>query len=139
MSNRIIKFRMWSELLGEMTYPDNFGCLNGMFGWTNRKYLDVGSCSRGGYESTERCVLMQSTGKFDMKGIEIYESDIMRFISEDDDYTFEIKWFDDYDLAGVNFIGFVGVPSIPLHDRVLSCEVIGNRYQNPELLRNLYR
>jgi hypothetical protein len=73
--------------------------------------------------------VMQYTGLKDNSGKEIYESDILSFDNKvwggKITKHFLIEWKDN----SACFIG-VGVPS----DWKIHCEVIGNIYENPELL-----
>lgn len=73
-------------------------------------------------------VLMQYTGLKDKHGIEIYEGDIGRSVDE-------VLWEVKYDTVLARFIGLYDGNVIEdlseVHD---SMEIIGNIYENPELL-----
>ena len=79
-------------------------------------------------------VLMQSTGLHGKNGKEIYEGDIIRFgLGENFTQEFEVFWDDEIASFGMrpegNYI-HTGIQQ----DRVRRGEVIGNIYENPELL-----
>ena len=72
--------------------------------------------------------LMQNTGIKDKNGIEIYEGDIV-ICKYGPEITMEVKWVDEGfrtlgKYNGDNYVGYVKN----------SAEVIGNIYENPELL-----
>jgi hypothetical protein len=69
--------------------------------------------------------VMQFTGWSDSNGIEIYEGDILE---DDEHFYYEISWSDKHACWYASDIG--GLDDLPL-----SCAVIGNIYQNPELLK----
>lgn len=120
---REIKFRAWRKdeqrmysigSLSFMTYSDGTPENRGCEGWWGDNHRDRFSLAE--------VVLMQYTGLKDKNGKEIYEGDIvvMKADSLNEEQTIEVKWrkegFYEY------FNGFA------------DCEVIGNIYENPELL-----
>ncbi len=111
---RDIKFRVWNK--------------------TNMKWVGFGVYD-GLHEDyvKEHCSeIMQYTGLKDKNGKEIYEGDI---ISYKDGRVCEITWHEhtaSFDSRGLTSNG---IPR-PLNDRPhILCEVIGNIYENPELLK----
>jgi len=122
-----IKFRAWDKKYNEML-DDDFILFNGMIYREPRDFEDG--------RNTNALEIMQFTGLLDKKGVEIYEGDIVH-----------CKWFDDEDLTELGSIEFrsggFGLYFIPKHstipqfyytNRFESFEVIGNIYENPELL-----
>lgn len=132
--NREIKFRVWDKYKKQM-YPissidyDIFsqeiriiavGHENGMCTAYNKNH------------NSEKCditalELMQYTGLHDENGKEIYEGDILKgtfygFPMPEYDYVFQIYW----DEKEKGFMANYFEPS--------ECKVIGNIYDNPELL-----
>lgn len=86
--------------------------------------------------------LMQYTGLKDKNGWEIYESDILKVTGEDgESYAATVKWFGDEDYPAFDL---AGIPAAWNYDAnalatifqsgVETCEVIGNIFENPELL-----
>ncbi|MDO6353984.1 YopX family protein [Caloramator sp. CAR-1] len=144
---REIKFRAWNRAFDEMYYFDfahNIEVVNGDL-WVRH------SNGRTCIANNPRIVLMQYTGLKDDNGTEIYEGDIVEihdtsetknpyisqvYITYDGvlvdphpvhkilghDYSRRLSWFCDY---GVGYEYFV------------KCKVIGNIYENPELLEEI--
>lgn len=130
--NREIKFRAWHPQLETMYYD----CIVHPRGWID------GSTHRSGEHGT----LMQFTGLRDKNGEEIYEGDIVKYTWQGkvgEDSLGRERFVDEVEIHEIVWdLGFCfdshGLP----HDAYpLSCltedddfEIIGNRYENPELL-----
>jgi len=123
---REIKFRAWNSRERKMTTPAL---------WVNELNLP---CNQLG--SAPDTPLMQFTGLLDKNGVDIYEGDIL--LCKDDSFPVEVKFHSDgcfrpflYGLAKDLTVSqwmtarkraMLGSP----------CLVIGNIYENPELLEN---
>ena len=70
----------------------------------------------------------QFTGLYDKNGEEIYEGDIYRYNNPDS--INEVSY-----CVGGGFAGFDLAPAKHSENRLLDVEVIGNIYDNPELLK----
>lgn len=130
---RDIKFRAWDKKKndwfddGGSLYIELNGNIN--FGW-NGEVMD---------DYTDRVILLQYTGLKDKNGVEIYEGD---FLMAGDAYLGVIK----YHSTRAQFIGknigetFQEDEYDTLYTkngRFNSAKVIGNIYENPELLEDL--
>lgn len=90
----------------------------------------------------EEAHLMQYAGLHDKNGREIYESDILKVTGEDgESYVATVKLFGDedypaFDLEGIPETWFYGANALAtiFQEGVETCEVIGNIFDNPELL-----
>lgn len=132
---REIKFRAWHEERKQMYSFDimwgNFNTGNGYIGMIPfGEELDHGSSftRKGNRELIDphNCEIMQYTGLKDKNGKDIYEGDIVSFLTHKKSDRGQIVWQD---------CGFV--VDIPKHDWTdisNDMEVIGNIYENPELL-----
>ena len=120
---REIKFRAWSNWHThgfQMIFSDQYGLtFDGM-----PVFLDWG----GGVDELDETILMQYTGLKDKNGREIYEGDIVTHqenikVIVWDKVNACFDW-DEIRGWGDNFTGFVD-----------EYEVIGNIYENPELIK----
>lgn len=122
---RQYKFRAWIKKTGDMLF--DVQNVQPVFGQTFKDFLDVNYCE-----------LMQYTGLTDKHGVEIYEGDVINF----DRHLWEIKFvhgcFRAYNLTNPEQLGaFYGPDQLSLgsmDDHLLNVEVVGNVYENPELI-----
>lgn len=130
---RKIKFRVFDKAVKKMhivgeDIHDSLTCFDGIVKYYNLQNGD-GSGDDGDY------VLMQYTGLRDKNGREIYELDIVKAVSQGSHAVCTVKW-------GQGRVGFfLHAPGICWnlsgggkdYDQE-TVEVIGNIYENPELL-----
>ena len=86
-------------------------------------------------EYYDTVTLNQCTGLKDKNGTLIYESDIVRFYSLYGYATFEIKWSEEFAAFGYEDDETDFSELGRLYDEAAYVEVIGNIYENPELLK----
>ena len=116
---REIKFRAWDK-------DDKV-----MLSWEYHLYSYAKNQGMSSMEWFDHEILMQYTGLKDIEKKEVYEGDIVyeTFMGEDDVYKGEVVWFD----SGW-FIKTKEHGTLALTDCSESIEVIGNIYENPELI-----
>ena len=82
--------------------------------------------------------LMQSTGLFDKEGTEVFEGDIIAIEVEESETPINAKIFQDNKIGVLMFHVFEDNEDVPmvelLEDNSVAFAVIGNIYENPELL-----
>jgi uncharacterized phage protein (TIGR01671 family) len=122
---REIKFRVWdkeSKILYQKIWNLQW-CINGIrFAWDDYENSDgetmITELIKNSYE------LMQYTGLLDKNGKEIYEGDILKFNTKGgNEMVYQVKW------KGKGF-----KPTRMSEDNQEEIEIIGNIYENPELL-----
>jgi uncharacterized phage protein (TIGR01671 family) len=136
MKNRF-KFRAWDKIEKRMFDVEMIHfCLNGGYIWDERNF-DVDRQRETAYE-LNNCVLLQCTGLKDKSGKLIFEGDILKSTDENNVISkFDsntgigvVEWFEKYGFWNVskieNSLGDI------LQDGFV--EIIGNKYENPELL-----
>lgn len=104
--------------------------------WDGKTMLDWVSCKShiAAILDMPSFILMQYTGLKDKNGREVYKGDVVR--DHKHDLQCEIKWVDDFACFAGEIIDDV-VKEQYLFYQLIDCpylEVIGNIYENPELL-----
>jgi len=128
---REIKFRAWNIQKKEFNNSYLHLELNGELLSMNYSQLD-------GYESnvSDLYILMQFIGLHDSNGVEIWESDIVKYTNpySNIEYTHVVKYDDNWAAFGL----FEKLEDIWCKEndwvKIIKIEVIGNIYENPELL-----
>ena len=130
--NREIKFRCWdkegnnySGWKPQMIYPETFS-----------EQVETPNCQFPHPYKTSRYEFMQYTGLKDKNGKEIYEGDICRLVPFEDNKHSE-HMIGDRQVVWIDYHAcFYFADWVPLHwGGFESIEIIGNIYENPELLK----
>ncbi len=132
---REIKFRAWDKednrlkRVTLMDFPEWSVCVQ-----NQEEYYEIGDRNSFKNEETDRCILMQYTGLKDKNGVEIYEGDILGYVSEDEgkSYRERVGWDKEQLCWGLTNSESYTVTLAEMGDGV--GEVIGNIYENPELV-----
>ena len=129
---REIKFRAWDTYDNKMKYKFTIGSV------TNSDD-DLWTCPTiwvedTGWVNCDTLTLMQFTGLFDKQCVEIYEGDIVKVCGE---RLFEVVFTDGCFNLKANNKEFVLAIAVQ-NSQVNECDlhVIGNRFENHELLEN---
>ena len=133
----IPKFRAWDNRFSEFV-EDFFVSKDGKIYKISK---DTGYGFAISRETSDKVILMQSTGLFDKNDVEIFEGDIVkttRFFGRAD----EVGGFYEYDkeLTGIvkvlegAWVIDTGNDAVNLWSEIEENEVLGNIYENPELL-----
>ena len=122
---REIKFRAWDKERGKMCFTNNGGINSYHIAWFPSQTTNVPALYRDS-NLVDECVIMQYTGLKDKNGKEIFDGDIVdingcknRVVEWDED------WCGFYLSRELNPVGYF------LSEEY---EIIGNIYENPELL-----
>lgn len=132
---RTIKFRGKSKRTGEWLYGDLVRNVEGAFAVVPPFEMNThNECST--YEVDEKTV-GQFTGFTDCVKREIYENDILYFEEFENNYTVAVKWNEEISTWSIQLSYESRLGSRPLGEwiREERLEVIGNVFDNPELLK----
>ena len=129
--SREIKFRAWFSVGKKMVYnlgfdQDSFKTIEDCEDMPS--VCDLDCLSEEGYEATFNYELMEYTGLKDKNGKEIYEGDVVKFA----DWKPKVIEF-----GTCGFIGFglKNTEKFLMNYDSENLEVIGNIYENPDLLK----
>ncbi len=125
---RDIKFRVWFD--DEMLSLSE--AMHKEFAVVQHNYSGGFDIEKG-FEGVE---LMQYTGLKDKNGVEIYEGDILMLHSDKPEYNAVVSW--NYECASFGCYQASDKKKVVYCDHLCGAklvEVIGNIYQNPELIK----
>ncbi|WP_082761664.1 YopX family protein [Bacillus sp. SDLI1] len=135
---REIKFRAWDDVKDRMLYLGEEDDIVFEFGGSGIVATDITE-DEPNFKTLHHLIYLQYTGLKDKNGREIYEGDIVRITSEDDEEEFnicEVKYSggafqvdvsglsSDYDVTAVGWVEYTTI------------EVIGNIYEDPGLIES---
>lgn len=121
----IPKFRAWDKRYKEIYLVDEVN-------WDDGEFDYIGDAITF-YRGAEEVELMQSTGLFDKNGKEVFEKDILDYNGR----KVIVKWHGSYASFIYEFVDELQKRKTewqPLYLSYYKFEVIGNVYENPELL-----
>ena len=117
---RQIKFRIWCEKEKKMYPPIVL-----------QEYMSMSEYAQDDIQPAgeENRLLLEWTGLLDKNGKEIFEGDIIAYRNRKDELMtgIEVKWTGIMGEQGVYGYGYDITPD--------KCEIIGNIYENPELIK----
>ena len=140
MENRF-KFRIWNG--SEMHHNDFVVTATGFVGKITEEFLGKCVFNQEDLSADKECVLMQCTGMEDDKGQLIYEGDIVEIwkMCGNIRKRMVVKWRDtqcSFRLYDLTAMGATPQKLLPYEKRsmgaVTSIKIIGNAYENKELL-----
>lgn len=127
----IPKFRAWSKLASRMYIVNGLHFDRGMV-----QYANNDNAIR--FIKLENIILMQSTGLFCKNGKEIFEGDVIAIEVDDTGTPINARVFQNSKIGVLMFHVFEDNEDVPmvefLEDNSVAFEIIGNIYENPELL-----
>lgn len=135
----ILKYRAWDKKSKQIKNVEAINLSNQQVVLSEKALLEMGGmwsvCDMPA--SLDDVVLMQSTGLLDKNGVEIFEGDVVQFEDcyTETDFLYVNKGVIEWSQSGFTISNRDSVMMEDLLDRgSLDVEVIGNIYENPELL-----
>ena len=133
--SRIIKFRAWDKKRKRMYKVLHLHLASFEGSWATVEGFDVIAQSEVNIQIQPKDVeLMQFTGLRDKTGKEIYEGDIVKHISGWNEYVSEVFWDESSYMFKYKMPGGSDPIYYWMHPEKTEHEIIGNIYENPELL-----
>lgn len=133
------KFRYFNKYANKMVEPENWQNVDGIYECIKQQICFDGDIAPLPYDHIGNgLVFMQCTGKKDKNGKLIYEKDIIRFYFDNDGIIAVIEWDNDECCFYLNTTDYFKDKYVTDYEIVKQeeYEVIGNVYQNPELLED---
>lgn len=140
-----IKYRAWNIAGKQMFQPVSIHFGDDASG----KIISVWGKNKNGFDYSlvhgESCYLLQYTGLKDKNGKEIYKGDIVNITQNAGEFHAQIIWLDDQaqfrlfptDGEDILFDDFMWLKRSGENEEILlEFEIIGNIYENPDLLSN---
>ncbi|HEN0543459.1 YopX family protein [Streptococcus agalactiae] len=139
----MIKFRAWVKESKKMIHVGSIDLANKVIYYSYWQQSEEGNNLFGDAITFDETVLMQSTGLFDKNGKEIFEGDVVKccrlFNDSLSEYVGQVKFVD----FGWNIVDKADTHD-PFYnykdgfpDEIREIEVIGNIYQNSDLLESV--
>ena len=126
---REIKFRAWVKDGKEIVDVEEIDFMNKVINYIYNDYKNNEQEIIGAY--FEDIELLEYSGLKDMKGKEIYEGDIIKFLNG----IFEVIWCNEkasFMLKNKEYKEFLNF----IYENNNGMEIVGNIYENPELMEN---
>ena len=137
---RDIKFRAWSKKYQKMFFPSSLEFYFNRINIWRKPFEDETVCWLATCKDTKGSVLMQYTGLKDKNRKEIYEGDIVKYktgLAKDEKNIYGIGYIGfEYALFCIIFKDKTYKSLSEMGDLNATLEIIGNIYENPELLNN---
>ena len=132
MKNREIKFRSWNGLAMEASVNVMAGAI-GAFYVQGMDETDSASLSTFNTKYPDSVAVMQFTGLKDKNGKEIYEGDILK----DNELIGKVVYASPSFIVETSTQIYALAKGLVMQTELKDSEVIGNVYENPELLQEV--